>query len=870
MRKPKNGSEGRDRLRALAAAAAKAASSNIATYFADDDKPISPDGSPAGMPPIKLVPAAVVMTGMNPSAGSIPSNTSMVPASAPTAAVTGSEPTQMGGPSLIDPLMYGKPEEIEQQAKQAARAARLITSGDGFGTHMEASRSTSGELPPQLGPPGPPGQANLEFLPVLPPMHVHSHPVTTGQGQPQVQTPPPAAYARSRGEAAQTVVPKIVLVRSSSSGTPGSASSMDLDRARSGSGNLPGHISVGPHHSQHSPIPQVTISLKRDVSPATNPAEERAAAATEVAFVPVSRRRGRGPGLPPLGAKVTGRRGKRAASDIAQPHQRWAQSPNAAASSPAAAIGQLPLPQHETPPTVVPVPPAAAPGGLPEQPSPAPQPQDEVMTESEAAVGGDVAMEQGGPSGQPGQPIPRPSSGSLSDSGRASSFSPFSVAPPANESTSEESDTESDQSRDKKAAEGQPQASKRTDTDEDEAMRPTKKVRGADGTARAARAASLGTVIAAVEERATRQGNSTIDAAVGSAPTTVEDCLQSSSFGNVRKNKRSAKAPREEGAPQRVWGSVGGPLAGGQESMPGIASLSLEEQNKRGSRTPAVAIPAAPVAAPAPGRAGASLSSSESAAAISLLALAPQTPPSVSSPSAPPMHHNSGDLEDATAAQQLAGPPVAPVSAAVPQQTTPMQISGSTVGTAQHAGEGTNGTVGAAPGSATGADGNATGAAANNSNGVASSAGLPIAPLRLDSGLQAQDPNGTAAGDMAMGLWSGKLKHRMATQGGYSTVDLLNLTALIPDRYLEQLPPTLFVTELVARGAVQMNKHYIVQCRLGFLTDRQLTKLQLLANSKLVAVCQLQHCKLTLVPYIEARTGQLRIMGFLIADDLGT
>ena len=35
---------------------------------------------------------------------------------------------------------------------------------------------------------------------------------------------------------------------------------------------------------------------------------------------------------------------------------------------------------------------------------------------------------------------------------------------------------------------------------------------------------------------------------------------------------------------------------------------------------------------------------------------------------------------------------------------------------------------------------------------------------------------------MSMGLWSGKLKHRMATAGGYSTVDLLNLTALIPDR----------------------------------------------------------------------------------------
>ena len=46
---------------------------------------------------------------------------------------------------------------------------------------------------------------------------------------------------------------------------------------------------------------------------------------------------------------------------------------------------------------------------------------------------------------------------------------------------------------------------------------------------------------------------------------------------------------------------------------------------------------------------------------------------------------------------------------------------------------------------------------------------------------QAQEPNeGTA--ELSMGLWSGKLKHRMATAGGYSTVDLLNLTALIPDR----------------------------------------------------------------------------------------
>lgn len=51
-------------------------------------------------------------------------------------------------------------------------------------------------------------------------------------------------------------------------------------------------------------------------------------------------------------------------------------------------------------------------------------------------------------------------------------------------------------------------------------------------------------------------------------------------------------------------------------------------------------------------------------------------------------------------------------------------------------------------------------------------------------------------------------------------------TASLCCRYLEQLPPTLFVTELLARSAVQMSKHYIVQCQLGFLTDRQLTKLQ--------------------------------------------
>lgn len=45
--------------------------------------------------------------------------------------------------------------------------------------------------------------------------------------------------------------------------------------------------------------------------------------------------------------------------------------------------------------------------------------------------------------------------------------------------------------------------------------------------------------------------------------------------------------------------------------------------------------------------------------------------------------------------------------------------------------------------------------------------------------------------------------------------------------------------------------------------------MQVLANAKLVAVCQLQHCQLTLVPYLEAGSSALRMIGFLTGDDLG-
>ena len=64
----------------------------------------------------------------------------------------------------------------------------------------------------------------------------------------------------------------------------------------------------------------------------------------------------------------------------------------------------------------------------------------------------------------------------------------------------------------------------------DPVVRPLKKAKRS-----ASRQASLNTVLAAVEERATRQGSGAMNASIGCAPTTVEDCLKASSFGTIRK-----------------------------------------------------------------------------------------------------------------------------------------------------------------------------------------------------------------------------------------------------------------------------------------------------------------------------------------------
>ncbi|KAK9805568.1 hypothetical protein WJX72_005675 [[Myrmecia] bisecta] len=129
--------------------------------------------------------------------------------------------------------------------------------------------------------------------------------------------------------------------------------------------------------------------------------------------------------------------------------------------------------------------------------------------------------------------------------------------------------------------------------------------------------------------------------------------------------------------------------------------------------------------------------------------------------------------------------------------------------------------------------------------------------LQCVDGQDTKESLGAAVGGAAT-----TVKHKL----GESTVELFYMTALVPEKFLEQLPPTLFVSELANRNNVKLGKHYVMRCNLGFMTDKQLHKLTMLANVKLVAVCHLQHCTLTLVPDIHPKNG-LRVVGFLLADD---
>ncbi|KAL0025629.1 hypothetical protein WJX79_010618 [Trebouxia sp. C0005] len=148
------------------------------------------------------------------------------------------------------------------------------------------------------------------------------------------------------------------------------------------------------------------------------------------------------------------------------------------------------------------------------------------------------------------------------------------------------------------------------------------------------------------------------------------------------------------------------------------------------------------------------------------------------------------------------------------------------------------------------------------SSGVRFEAKLPD-PRQID-GAQLQSSASTELdqGSLQTSLWSGKVKHKL----GHSTVDLFYMTALIPEKYLEQFPPTLFVTSLATQKDVKLGRHFVMRCRLDFLTEKQLGKLQMLAQGKVVAICRLQHCTVTLVPYYDKHRA-LRVVGFMLSDE---
>jgi len=50
--------------------------------------------------------------------------------------------------------------------------------------------------------------------------------------------------------------------------------------------------------------------------------------------------------------------------------------------------------------------------------------------------------------------------------------------------------------------------------------------------------------------------------------------------------------------------------------------------------------------------------------------------------------------------------------------------------------------------------------------------------------------------DTKVVIWSGKIKHRLKTADGASTVELFSVSALVPEKLLEQMPSTLFVSAL--------------------------------------------------------------------------
>lgn len=48
-------------------------------------------------------------------------------------------------------------------------------------------------------------------------------------------------------------------------------------------------------------------------------------------------------------------------------------------------------------------------------------------------------------------------------------------------------------------------------------------------------------------------------------------------------------------------------------------------------------------------------------------------------------------------------------------------------------------------------------------------------------------------------MWAGKVKHRLKTAEGTSVVELFNVSVMVPEELMEQMPPTLFVSTLAGQ-----------------------------------------------------------------------
>ncbi len=62
-------------------------------------------------------------------------------------------------------------------------------------------------------------------------------------------------------------------------------------------------------------------------------------------------------------------------------------------------------------------------------------------------------------------------------------------------------------------------------------------------------------------------------------------------------------------------------------------------------------------------------------------------------------------------------------------------------------------------------------------------------------------------------MWTGKVKHRLKTAEGASTVELFNISALVPEKLIEQMPPTLFVSALAGAAQLLYQAFLSVSCK---------------------------------------------------------